>query len=153
MGSSYQITITSAGDIKQITDVINQIAVREEGKVKKKATRVLNKTAQTIAKSWRARVAAAPYSYNKKTARHGPHTRSGGVPLERAIRVVQMTPHSYAVKVYDIGGNAPDDSKPSAYANYDRNRYGMTRNGTPYSYKERAILTGMARLRSLLNNL
>lgn len=153
MVNKIQITVTGAGGIKQISDIVNQIAFREHGRLVKKVRYVLSNIAQTIARSWRARVAAAPYSAVHKKAKHGPHTRSGGVPLERSIRVNKISRNTYAIRVEDIGGNAPPNSKPSAYSNYTRNRYGPTRNETPYSYKERAILLGVARLRMMLNNL
>lgn len=145
--------VSGSGDFKKIEDVVRQISKKEIGTVETKVSHILGGVAKTIARSWRARVSTAPYGFNGKSRKKGRHTRSGGVPLERSIKVEKATRRKYLIKVVDMGGNAPEHSKPSAYANYDSNRYGPTRQGRPYFYKQQAILTGLARLRSLLNKI
>lgn len=143
-----QIVISSSKDVKKISDAVNKIVTKQYGLMEKKGYSVLKTVAQRVAMSWRARAARGKYSSHG--TKHGPHTRSGGVPLESSIKVKKISRMSFGIYVIDSGGKARADSVPSKYANYYRGRHGTYRDYRPYSYKYKAIAYGLRTLKTLL---
>ena len=138
----YHIKIRTGADWAKVGATLNKIAIKHTNRRYKQVKNILGDVAQTVARSLRARVSRAPYNY--RSNKPGPHSRSGGTPLEKSIQVVQAG-DGFEVVITDSPSPVPDDSKPSAYINYVKPA------GTPLRYKAEAIQAGIERLKLWLN--
>ena len=145
---SIQITVSSSKDVKKVADAVKNIYSKHIGRIERKSYFVLKDVADRVAKSWRARVSTGKYNY--RSSKPGPHSRTGGLPLEKAIMVKKLSQRSFGIAVLNISGRANERSKPSKYANYYKGRHGLYNGLKPYSYKVEAIRYGAFLLKLLL---
>ena len=137
------IKIKHGWDWIKVGDAIDKIAIKHTKKTYRKVSKALGTVADTIARSWRARVSNAPYNY--RSDRPGLHSRTGGTPLEKSIRVDRVNENHYNIVILDSPSAAPPEARPPAYANY-----AVGSRAAPLRYKVEAIQSGLNMLKLLL---